>query len=168
MNTCLFRIGSVLARISFVPYKYVPIYMCIFKDTYYIRIRIYAQQLKYMIYLWLKSTWKYIMVEFLLSIRVSFWQVKVGRMPRRCAATISYQSHCQKVGWKTEKLELLSMSIKSCLPVPAGGPTENISPSTKYYRKVPKWNQKIKIITILGQCHQYWFFLPVSMPKFVK
>ena len=51
MNTRLFRGGSVLVRISFVPYKYVPIYMCIVKGTFYIRIRIYAQQLKYMIYL---------------------------------------------------------------------------------------------------------------------
>ena len=46
MNTCLLRSGSVLVRISLVPYKYVPIYMCIGRDTYYIRIRIYAQQLK--------------------------------------------------------------------------------------------------------------------------
>ena len=46
MNTCLLRNGSVLVRISLVPYKYVPIYMCIIRDTYYIRIRIYAQQLK--------------------------------------------------------------------------------------------------------------------------
>ena len=46
MNTRLFRNGSVLIRISLVPYKYVPIYMCIGKDTYYIRIRVYAQQLK--------------------------------------------------------------------------------------------------------------------------
>ena len=49
MNTCLFRSCPVLARTSLVPYKYVPIYMCIVKDMYYIRIRIYAQQLKYMI-----------------------------------------------------------------------------------------------------------------------
>ena len=41
-----FRNSSVLVRISWVPYKYVPIFMCIFKYTYYIRIRIYAQQLK--------------------------------------------------------------------------------------------------------------------------
>ena len=46
MNTCVFRSGSVLVRISLIPYKYVPIYMCIGRDTYYIRIRIYAQQLK--------------------------------------------------------------------------------------------------------------------------
>ena len=46
MNTCLFRNGSVLVRISLVPYKYVPIYMGIGRDTYYKRIRIYAQQLK--------------------------------------------------------------------------------------------------------------------------
>ena len=46
MNTCLFRSGSVLVRISLVPYKYVPICMCIDGDTFYIRIRIYAQQLK--------------------------------------------------------------------------------------------------------------------------
>ena len=46
MNTCLFRNGSVLVGISFVPYKYVPIYMCIGRDTYYIRIHMYAQQLK--------------------------------------------------------------------------------------------------------------------------
>ena len=44
----LFRNGSVLVRISLVPYKYVPIYMFIVKDTYYIGIRICAQQLKYM------------------------------------------------------------------------------------------------------------------------
>ena len=49
MITCLFRSGSILVRISLVPYKYVPIYMCIVKDTYFLRIRIYAQQLKYMI-----------------------------------------------------------------------------------------------------------------------
>ena len=49
MNIRLFRSGSVLVLISLVPYKYVPIYMCIVKDTYYIRIRLYAQQLKYMI-----------------------------------------------------------------------------------------------------------------------
>ena len=29
MDTCLFRNGSVLVRISLVPYKYVPVYMCI-------------------------------------------------------------------------------------------------------------------------------------------
>ena len=46
MNTCLFRSGSVLVRISLVPYKYVPIYLCIGRDMSYIRIRIYAQQLK--------------------------------------------------------------------------------------------------------------------------
>ena len=46
MNTCLFRSGSVLVRMSLILYKYVPIYMCIGRDTYYIRIRIYAQQLK--------------------------------------------------------------------------------------------------------------------------
>ena len=49
MNTRFFRSGSVLVRIGLVPYKYVPIYMCIVKDTYYILIHIYAQQLKYMI-----------------------------------------------------------------------------------------------------------------------
>ena len=49
MNTRLFRSGSLLVRITLVPYKYVPIYMCIVKDTYYVRIHIYAQQLKYMI-----------------------------------------------------------------------------------------------------------------------
>ena len=48
VNIRLFRNGSVLVRISLVPYKYVPIYMCIVKDTFYIRIRICAQQLKYM------------------------------------------------------------------------------------------------------------------------
>ena len=46
MNTCLFRNGSVLVRISLVSYKYLPIYMYIGRDTYYIRIRMYAQQLK--------------------------------------------------------------------------------------------------------------------------
>ena len=51
MNTRLFRSGSVLVWISLVSYKYVPIYMCIVKDTYYIRIRIYAQQLNYLILL---------------------------------------------------------------------------------------------------------------------
>ena len=30
------------------------------------------------------------MFEFLLSIRVSFWLVRVGRIPRRCAATLSF------------------------------------------------------------------------------
>ena len=49
MNTRLFRSGSVLVRISLVPYKNVPIYTCIVKDMYYIPIRIYAKQLKYMI-----------------------------------------------------------------------------------------------------------------------
>ena len=49
MNTHLFRSGSVLVQISLVPYKYVPVYMCIGRDTYYIRTRIYAQKLKYMI-----------------------------------------------------------------------------------------------------------------------
>ena len=34
-----------------VPYEYVPIFMCIVKDIYYIRIRKYAQQLKYMMQL---------------------------------------------------------------------------------------------------------------------
>ena len=48
VNIRLFRNGSVLVRNSLVPYKYVPIYMCIVKDTYYIRIRICAQQLKHM------------------------------------------------------------------------------------------------------------------------
>ena len=42
LNTCLFRSGSVLVRISLAPYKYVPICMCIVKDTYYIRIHVYA------------------------------------------------------------------------------------------------------------------------------
>ena len=52
MNTCLFqeyklfRNGSVLVRISLVPYKYVPIYMFIVRDAYYARVRIYAQRLK--------------------------------------------------------------------------------------------------------------------------
>ena len=46
MNTCLFRKGSVLVRISLFPYKYVPIHLCIGGDTYYIRIHLYAQQLK--------------------------------------------------------------------------------------------------------------------------
>ena len=48
VNIRLFRNGSVLVRISLVPYKYVPRYMCIVKDTYYVRIRICAQQLKHM------------------------------------------------------------------------------------------------------------------------
>ena len=46
MNFCLFRNGSVLVQISLVPYKNVPIYMCIATNTNYMRIRIYAQQLK--------------------------------------------------------------------------------------------------------------------------
>ena len=45
MNTCLFRSGSILVWISLVPYNYVLTYVCIGKDTYYIRIRIYAQHL---------------------------------------------------------------------------------------------------------------------------
>ena len=48
VNIRFFRNGSVLVRISFVPYKYVLIYMCPVKDTYYIRIRKCAQQLEYM------------------------------------------------------------------------------------------------------------------------
>ena len=43
---CLFPNGSVLAPISLVPYKYVPYYMYIVKDTYWIRIRVYVQYLK--------------------------------------------------------------------------------------------------------------------------
>ena len=54
MNTRLFRSVSVLVRISLVPYKYVPKFMCVVKDTYYIRIRIYAQQLRYIIELYWK------------------------------------------------------------------------------------------------------------------
>ena len=46
MNTRLFPNGSVLVRISLVPCKDVPINMCNCRDKYYIRIRIYAQQLK--------------------------------------------------------------------------------------------------------------------------
>ena len=46
MNICLLRNGSVIVRISLVRYKYVPINICIVRDTYYIRIRIYAQQSK--------------------------------------------------------------------------------------------------------------------------
>ena len=46
MNTCLLRSGSVLVQVRFLPYKQVPIYMCIGRDTYFIRIRLYAQQLK--------------------------------------------------------------------------------------------------------------------------
>ena len=46
MITCLFRNGTVLVQVSLVPYKYVPSYMCIVRDTFYIRIRVYAQQLK--------------------------------------------------------------------------------------------------------------------------
>ena len=46
MKTCLFRSGSVLVRISLVPYKYVPVFLCIGRDTYYIRVRICAQRLK--------------------------------------------------------------------------------------------------------------------------
>ena len=34
MITRLFRNGSVLVRIILVPYKYVPVYMYIVKDTY--------------------------------------------------------------------------------------------------------------------------------------
>ena len=49
MDTFLFRSASVLVRISLVPYKYVPIYMCIVRDTYYFRIRIYAQQSKILV-----------------------------------------------------------------------------------------------------------------------
>ena len=49
MNTRLFRCGSVIVRISLVPCIYVPMFMCIVKDTFYLRIRIYAQQLEYMI-----------------------------------------------------------------------------------------------------------------------
>ena len=49
MVTCLLRDGSVLVWISLVPFKKVRIYMFIVKDTYYIRMHIYAQQLKYMI-----------------------------------------------------------------------------------------------------------------------
>ena len=48
MNIRLFRNGSALVRISLVKYIYVHIYMCIVKDMYYLRIRICAQQLKYM------------------------------------------------------------------------------------------------------------------------
>ena len=33
MNTYLFRSGSVLVQISLVPYKYVPINMCIGRDN---------------------------------------------------------------------------------------------------------------------------------------
>ena len=46
MKTRLFRSGSVLVRISLVPYKYVPQYMCIVRGTYFLRTHIYAQQLK--------------------------------------------------------------------------------------------------------------------------
>ena len=46
MNTRLLRSGSVVVGTILVPYKYVPIYMCIVKDTYYKRIRIQAQHLK--------------------------------------------------------------------------------------------------------------------------
>ena len=49
MNTYLLRGGSVVVRISLVPYKDIPIYMCIGRDMFYIRIGIYEQQLKYMI-----------------------------------------------------------------------------------------------------------------------
>ena len=87
MNIRLFLSGSVLVQISLVRCKYVPICMCIVKVTYYIRIHIYAQQLNYRILLWLESGLKYMMFEFLLSIRVSFWLLSVGHMPRRCAAT---------------------------------------------------------------------------------
>ena len=46
MNVRFFPSGSVLIRISLGPYNYVPKYMSIVRDTYYIRIRIHAQQLK--------------------------------------------------------------------------------------------------------------------------
>ena len=46
MNTRLFHSGSVLVRINLVPYKYVPICMCIVRETYCVRIHMYAQQLK--------------------------------------------------------------------------------------------------------------------------
>ena len=64
--------------------------MCIVKDTYYIRIRICAQQLKYMIQLQWKFSRDNKMFGFLFSIRVSFLAVSVGRMPRRCAATLPF------------------------------------------------------------------------------
>ena len=85
MNTRLFRSCSVQVRISLVPYKYVPIYMCIVKDTYYIctTVKIHDSYS-------LESSKKYIMFELLLSIRVSFSLIRVGRMPRSCAATILF------------------------------------------------------------------------------
>ena len=46
MNICLFRHGSVLVRINLVPYKYVARLYVLCCDTYYKRIRIYAQHLK--------------------------------------------------------------------------------------------------------------------------
>ena len=90
MITRLFRKGSVLVLISLVPYKYVTIYMYIcygyVLDTYpyicTIIINTYDSNS-------LEFDWKYLVFEFILSIRMSFVLVGAGRMPRRCAATIS-------------------------------------------------------------------------------
>ena len=40
MNARLFCSGSILVRISLVPYKYVPMFVCIVKYTYYIYVHI--------------------------------------------------------------------------------------------------------------------------------
>ena len=88
MITRSFRNGSVLVRISLLPYKYVPIYLYIcygyVLDAYPHKCTIvenvfYSNSLEF----WLKvcSVW------VCLSNRVSFVLVGACRMPRRCVAT---------------------------------------------------------------------------------
>ena len=88
MNTCLFRNVSVPVRISLVPYKCVPIYMysCYeyVLDTYpyictVVNITFYSNSFEF--------DSKFLMFEFVLSIRVSFVLVGADRIRRRCTAT---------------------------------------------------------------------------------
>ena len=112
MNICLFRNGSVLVRISLVPYKYVPIYMCIVKDTYFIRIRIYAQQLKYMkIRRKMKKKFVVFYLQFINSLKglgMFFSSAAlISRLRRYAATTGSFQCpflQLEKCYWNFQPL----------------------------------------------------------------
>ena len=68
MNTRLLLSGSVLVRISLTLYKYVPRDMCNVRGTYYIRILIYAQQLKKNEKTWYNNGWSVVKSLHCLSL----------------------------------------------------------------------------------------------------
>ena len=46
LNICLLGIGSVLVRVSVVPYKHIPLCMYIVREKFWIGIHVNAQNLK--------------------------------------------------------------------------------------------------------------------------